>query len=113
MTTTEEYQDLVAQKQSILDFVEEVSVNQPELLKNSMKRIAELEKEKREIDAEIRKIKTELTENGINVGEFSRVFSTIKTELKLSYDNLKDNLEIYQSIVSDKELLESIKESIK
>lgn len=112
MTTTEEYQDLVAQKQSILDFVEEVSVNQPELLKNSMKRIAELEKEK-EIDAEIRKIKTELTENGINVGEFSRVFSTIKTELKLSYDNLKDNLEIYQSIVSDKELLESIKESIK
>ncbi|AFR52410.1 hypothetical protein F341_019 [Campylobacter phage F341] len=112
MENINEFVELKSQKLNVTDFIEKNSINEDELVKNAMKQIFDLEKQKREIDVEIRDIKTKLSKDGINITEFNRVLSTLKNELKMSIDSLSANISMYNSIVSDKELLQNLKDQI-
>ncbi|AEA86442.1 hypothetical protein [Campylobacter phage CP81] len=112
MENIDEFIELKSQKLNVTDFIEKNSINEDELVKNAMKQIFDLEKQKREIDVEIRDIKTKLSKDGINITEFNRVLSTLKNELKMSIDSLSANISMYNSIVSDKELLQNLKDQI-
>ncbi|QPX63156.1 hypothetical protein F356_020 [Campylobacter phage F356] len=112
MENINEFVELKSQKLNVTDFIEKNSINEDELVKNAMKQIFDLEKQKREIDVEIRDIKAKLSKDGINITEFNRVLSTLKNELKMSIDSLSANISMYNSIVSDKELLQNLKDQI-
>ncbi|QPX65302.1 hypothetical protein F372_020 [Campylobacter phage F372] len=112
MENINEFVELKSQKLNVTDFIEKNSINEDELVKNAIKQIFDLEKQKREIDVEIRDIKTKLSKDGINITEFNRVLSTLKNELKMSIDSLSANISMYNSIVSDKELLQNLKDQI-
>ncbi|ANH51215.1 hypothetical protein PC5_00093 [Campylobacter phage PC5] len=112
MENINEFVELKSQKLNVTDFIEKNSINEDELVKNAMKQIFDLEKQKREIDVEIRDIKTKLSKDGINITEFNRVLSTLKNELKMSIDSLSANISMYNSIVSDKKLLQNLKDQI-
>ena len=107
-----EYNEVKAEKLHIADFIEKNSVNETELIKEATKRIIALEKQKREIDLEIKAEKQKLLENGINVSEFNRVLTTIKTELRMPIEALKENVKIYNSIVEDTDFLNTLKDDI-
>lgn len=107
-----EYNEVKSEKMNIADFIEKNSVNETELIKEATKRIIALEKQKKEIDLEIKAEKQKLLENGINVSEYNRVLTTIKTELKMPIESLKENVKIYNSIVEDSDFLNTLKQDI-
>lgn len=107
-----DYNEIKSTKLNIADFIEKNTVDEAELIKEATKRIVALEKQKKEIDLEIKAEKQKLIDNGINVSEFNRVLTTIKTELKMSYEALKENVKIYNSIVEDPTFLNTLRDDI-
>ena len=108
-----DYKEIKKDKMSVLDYIEQNSVNEEELLRQTAKKIMALEKQKKEIDAEIKAEKKKLQDCGVNIQQFNRVLTTIKAELKMSIDSLMDNVSIYNALISDPELINTISEEVK
>ncbi len=99
-------------KVNIADYIEKNTVDKSDMIKDTILKIFRLEKQKREINSQIKEIKDNLSDHGINKSDFTKTLSVLRKELKMSADQIISNAKMYNVVATDEELLHKLKQEL-